>query len=155
MAACGYTAAITLGLVTVAVTLEVLGRVIGRSLLPWVVEVSEYSLPFATLVAAPWLLHRNEHVRLDVLFYLVPKQVGRALDFVANLLGLAVSAIFLWFGVKVVLASQAAGSMVLKILVFPEWWIFVPLPFCFLLLTIEFLRRLAVRPPPPQGGPHA
>jgi TRAP-type C4-dicarboxylate transport system permease small subunit len=32
--------------------------------------------------------------------------------------------------------------MVFKTLVFPEWWLFVPVPLCFALLAVEFLRRM-------------
>jgi hypothetical protein len=39
----------------------------------------------------------------------------------------------------------------MKSLVFPEWWLFVPVPICFLLLAGECARRL-VFPPPPTGG---
>ena len=33
----------------------------------WINEVSEYAMPIATLSAAPWLMWRNQHVRLDLL----------------------------------------------------------------------------------------
>jgi hypothetical protein len=35
--------------------------------------------------------------------------------------------------------------MVLKSVVFPEWWLYAPVPLCFGLLSVEFLRRLAGR----------
>ena len=37
----------------------------------------------------------------------------------------------------------------IKSLVFPEWWLFAPVPLCFALLAVECLRRL-LRP-----GAHA
>ena len=58
------------------VTLDVVMRNVGLGTLAWVNEVSEYSLPVATLLIAPWLLHRNQHVRLDVLLASVPKRLA-------------------------------------------------------------------------------
>ena len=39
----------------------------------WANEVSEYSLYLITLLTAPWLLRRGQHVRLDIILTLVPR----------------------------------------------------------------------------------
>jgi TRAP-type transport system small permease protein len=149
------TAALILGAMALAVTADVLARNIGLGTLPWVLEVSEYCLPLATFLAGPWLLYRNEHVRLDVLLRGLPPRQARALDITANLIGLAISAVFVVYGVRTALDSARQGSMVLKSVVFPEWWLFVPVAVCFGLLVIEFLRRLALRGAPMiSAGPH-
>ena len=62
-----------------------------------------------------------------------------------HLVGLAVSAILVVYGVRTILNSAAQSSMVFKSVVFPEWWLYVPVPICFALLTIEFVRRMAFR----------
>ena len=123
------------------VTVDVLARNLGLGTLPWILEVSEYGLPLATLLVAPWLLYRSEHVRLDVLFTALPPGVARALDRFSDLVGLAVSAVFVVYGARAVASSAQQGSLVIKSLVFPEWWLFAPVPPCFALLTIEFVRR--------------
>jgi TRAP-type C4-dicarboxylate transport system permease small subunit len=142
MQACGVLAALTIGAVALLVTGDVVARNIGLANLPWVVEISEYSLPLATFLAAPWLLYRNEHVRLDMLLGAVPRTAARLLDAAADLVGIAVSLVFVWYGVRVIADSRALGSMVFKTLVFPEWWLFVPVPLCFALLAVEFARRM-------------
>jgi TRAP-type C4-dicarboxylate transport system permease small subunit len=142
MQACGVLAAFVIGAVAVLVTGDVVARNVGLSSFPWVVEVSEYSLPLATFLAAPWLLYRNEHVRLDMLLGAVPRSAARLLDALAELIGIAVSLVFVWYGVRVIADSRALGSMVFKTLVFPEWWLFVPVPVCFALLAVEFVRRM-------------
>jgi TRAP-type C4-dicarboxylate transport system permease small subunit len=149
-------AALILGAMAVAVTVDVLARNVGLGTLPWVLEVSEYCLPLATFLVAPWLLHRNEHVRLDILLRALPRARARALDVAANLVGLAISAVLVVYGVRTALDSARQGSMVLKSVVFPEWWLFVPVAVCFGLLAVEFVRRLAARRAPAFGaGPHA
>ena len=133
-------AAILLGVTALAITLDVVARNVGLGTLPWILEVSEYVLPLATFLAAPWLLHRNEHVRLDVLLARLPW-----LNHVANLVGLGACGVLVVYGVRTILNSAAQGSMVFKSVVFPEWWLYAPVPLCFGLLSIEFLRRLAGR----------
>jgi TRAP-type transport system small permease protein len=132
--------ALLLGATALAITLDVIARNVGLGTLPWILEVSEYVLPAATFLAAPWLLYRNEHVRLDVLLRHLPW-----LHAVGNLVGLSVCGVLVVYGVRTILNSAAQNSMVLKSVVFPEWWLYAPVPLCFGLLSIEFLRRLASR----------
>jgi TRAP-type C4-dicarboxylate transport system permease small subunit len=139
-------AAIVLGLIAVLVTLDVVMRNIGLGTLPWVTEVSEYSLPLATFFIAPWLLHRNEHVRLDVLLARMPRRIAAAMERVADLIGLAISLVFVVFSVRLMADSARIGALVVKTLAFPEWWLFLPVPLCFALLAIEFVRRMVVPP---------
>jgi TRAP-type C4-dicarboxylate transport system permease small subunit len=133
-------AAVLLGATAFAVTLDVVARNLGLGTLPWILEVSELVLPLATFLVAPWLLYRNQHIRLDVLLGTWP-----GLRHVVHLVGLAVSAILVVYGVRTILNSAAQSSMVFKSVVFPEWWLYVPVPVCFGLLALEFLRRLAAR----------
>jgi len=135
-------AALLLGAMALLVTLDVVARNVGLGTLAWVNEVSEYSLPVATLLIAPWLLHRNEHVRLDVLLVLLPKSVSKILERCADVMGIAICAVFVWYGVRLILDSAGIGSMVVKTLAIPEWWQYALVPVCFFLLAVEFARRL-------------
>ena len=148
-------AALVLAVVALLVTIDVVARNVGLGTLPWINEVSEYSLPLATLLVAPWLLYRGQHVRLDVLVTTLPPSAGRALDRLADLVGLGVSAVFVVYGCKTIASSAQQGSLVIKALVFPEWWLFAPVPPCFALLAIEFVRRMVARAELAGTGPHA
>jgi TRAP-type transport system small permease protein len=140
--AMAWVAAVILGLMALAVTLDVAARNLGWGNTGWVVEVSEYSLPVATLLIAPWLLHRGEHVRLDVLLTMFPRRVALALERLANVLGILICTVFVWYGCKLILDSASLGSMVVKTLSIPEWWQYALVPVSFLLLAVEFARRL-------------
>lgn len=142
MQACGAAAAILVGLIVLLVCYDVIARNLGAHSLPWIVEVTEYALPLATFLAAPWLMYRNEHIRLDVLGASLSRARMAVVDRIAAGFGFAVSAVIAWYGVAVILDARAAGVLVIKSLVFPEWWLFVPVPLCFSLLALECLRRL-------------
>jgi TRAP-type C4-dicarboxylate transport system permease small subunit len=135
-------AAVLLGAMALLVTADVAARNLGLGTVPWVIDVTEYSLPLATFLVAPWLLHRGEHVRLDAVLTALPAPAARLLDRVADLLGLAICAVFIAYGMKAVSSSAAQGSMVIKAIVFPEWWLYAPVPACFAFLAVEFVRRL-------------
>lgn len=153
MQACGVGAALTIGVMALLVTLDVVARNTGLGSFPWVLEVSEYSLPLATFLAAPWLLHRNEHVRLDMLLTALPIKAARRLDRLADLIGLGVCAVFVWYGIAVIEDSMRLGSLVIKTLVFPEWWLFLPVTGSFALLAAEFARRMFGRAELASRGP--
>jgi TRAP-type C4-dicarboxylate transport system permease small subunit len=138
-------AALLLGALALLVTGDVIARNLGLGTIPWIVEVSEYGLPLATFLVAPWLLARGEHVRVDALWTVIPPRAARAFDRIADALGLGVSLVFTLYGARAIESSARQGSLVIKAVVFPEWWLYAPVPVCFGLLAIEFARRLLRR----------
>ena len=148
-------AALLLGLTALLVTGDVVARNLGLGTLPWILEVSEYVLPLATFLVAPWLLARGEHVRLDVLLTALPPRFARALGRVGDFVGLAVCAVFVVYGARAIASSAQQGSLVIKSIVFPEWWLYAPVPVCFALLAVEFVRRLQGHGALAGSGPHA
>ncbi len=152
--ACAIVAAALLGVTALLVTWDVAARNLGLGSLPWVLEVSEYVLPLATFLVAPWLLNRNQHVRLDALLVALPAGLARVLDRAADSLGLAVCVVFVIYGARAIESSARQGSLVIKSVVFPEWWLYAPVPVCFALLAVEFVGRLASRAPPAARGGH-
>ena len=47
-----------------------------------------------------------------------------------------------WYGAKMTIASYTSGAMTVKTMVTPEWWLLIPLPIAFALLSIEMLFRM-------------
>lgn len=148
----GGVAIATIGAITVLVCWDVLSRNLGHGNLPWILELTEYALPLATLMAAPWLMWRNQHVRLDVLEMVLSVRARARLDRVAAAVGVAVSAVLCGYGVVALLDSKRSGAVMLKALVFPEWWLYLPVPVGFALLALECARRLFARTPSAEGA---
>jgi TRAP-type C4-dicarboxylate transport system permease small subunit len=121
---------------------DVATRNTGLGGIPWSNEASEYVLYLLTLLSAPWLLRQSQHIRVDILLRALPPRVGWTLEWVGDLLGLACSLYFVWYGMRVLAASYAAGSVSIKTLVLPEWWLLAPMPLAFLLVAVEFLFRM-------------
>jgi TRAP-type C4-dicarboxylate transport system permease small subunit len=147
--------ALILGVVALLVTGDVVARNLGLGTLPWIIEATEYSLPLATFLIAPWLLYRGQHVRLDIVLTVLPPRAGGALERIADVIGVAISTVCVVYGVKTIASSAQQGSMVIKAVVFPEWWLYAPVPPCFALLAIEFVRRMLGPVPFSGTGPQA
>jgi len=127
---------------TLLIGADVAGRNLWLGGLPWSGEISEDILYLLTLLTAPWLLRQGRHIRVDILLRALPARTGWLLEWAGDLLGLACSLYFVWYGWEVLAASYRAGAISIKTLVTPEWWLLAPLPLVFLLLAVEFLFRM-------------
>lgn len=143
--ACGVAAGLLIGVMALLVTFDVVSRNLGFRSVTWILEITEYSLPLATLLAAPWLLSRNEHVKLDILARLLPAGGRRLTERFAALIALAVSVVLVWYSAAALQNTLVMNSVVIKNLTFPEWWLFAPLPLLFGLLALTCLRQLFKR----------
>jgi TRAP-type transport system small permease protein len=134
-------AALILLAMVVLVTADIVLRNTVRVGFAWANEITEYALYLITLLTAPWLLRRGQHVRIDMMLVLVPPRFAWMMEAVADLVGLAASLVLIWYGSVMTAQSARLGSLTIKNLVFPEWWLLAPLPICFALLAIEFVFR--------------
>ena len=141
LGACASLAAAIIGTMVVLVSYDVIARNLGLWSPGWMVDATEYGLPLATLLVAPWLASRGEHIRIDLVAMVLPKAAFQRLDRITSLGCAIVCAVTAWYSVGVAIEAYETGALVIKSVIFPEWWIFAPLPACFLLLALEFLRR--------------
>ena len=119
----------------------------GVAGLAWSNEISEGMLYLLTMLTAPWLLRRGQHIRVDILLRAVPNRVGWIFEWITDTVGLACCLVIAFYGARAALASYKAGSMSIKTLITPEWWLLSVLPVAFLALSLEMLfrmRRLAL-----------
>jgi TRAP-type transport system small permease protein len=110
--------------------------------LAWSNEVSESMLYLITMLSAPWLLRRGQHIRVDIVLVAIPKQAAWYCEWVADALALVCCLVLMAYGWSAATASYKAGSMAIKTLITPEWWALAPLPVAFGLLAIEVLFRM-------------
>ena len=134
-------AALTLLAMVVLVSTDIVLRNLTRSGFPWANEVSEYALYVITLLTAPWLLRRGQHVRIDLVLTYVPARAAWLMEAAADVLGFLVCLVMMRYGIKMTIDSALLGSITIKNLVFPEWWLLWPLPACFALIAAEFVFR--------------
>ena len=151
MQACGMAAALVIGVMVVLVGYDVLARNLRLPSPGGIAEASEYGLALATLLAAPWLLWSEQHVRLDLLQMSMSERAWARLYRVAAALCLLISAVLGWYSVAVIADLRTSGAVVMKSFTFPEWWVYVPAPLCFGLMALEAVRQLLRGPRPKQA----
>ena len=110
--------------------------------LAWSTEVSELMLYLITMCMAPWLLRQGQHIRVDVMLQAIPPKLAWSLEWLGDLIGLACCVVIAWYGTQAAWSSFQSGAVNIKTLVTPEWWALAPLPFVFVLLSIEMLFRM-------------
>src|SRR5437762_14350452 len=120
----------------VIVTADILLRNLTRTGFSWANEVTEYALYLITLLTAPWLLRRGQHVRIDMMLVIVPPLLAWACEAAADLVGLAASLVLVWYGTVMTAQSARLGSLTIKHLVFPEWWLLALLQICFVVVAL-------------------
>ena len=69
-------AALVLFAMVAIVTADVAARNVIGAGIAWANEISEYALYVMTLLTAPWLLRRGQHVRLDIVLTFVPSRMS-------------------------------------------------------------------------------
>jgi TRAP-type C4-dicarboxylate transport system permease small subunit len=147
-AACGrlfdafaMAAALTLLAMVIVVTADIVLRNTVLRGFVWANEVSEYALYLMTLLTAPWLLRRGQHVRLDLILTVVPHRIAWLMEAAGDILGFIVCVVLIRYGTGMAYDSWRLGAITIKNLVFPEWWLLAPLPVTFALLAFEFVFR--------------
>ena len=121
---------------------DVLLRNVGAGGIPPSNELCEYGLYLTTILAAPGLLRRGQHIRVDIVLQAMPPRLAWYFEWIGDIVGIVCCIFFVWYGVRVTLASYAAGAVSIKTLVLPEWWIMAPMPVAFLMLAVEFIFRM-------------
>ena len=93
---------------------DVLLRNVGAGGVPPSNELSEYGLYLTTILAAPSLLRRGQHIRVDILLRVIPPRLAWCFEWIGDIIGAVCCVYFVWYGARVTLASYAAGAVSIK-----------------------------------------
>ena len=124
------------------ITYDVVTRSLFGWASPWAFDLSEYSLVWMTFLAAPWILLRDGHVRVEILVDSMGRRKQRAIGAAVSVIGLIVCAILAWrTGIAAVEYAQNDVRMG-RIWNIPRIYPYVVVPFGSAALTLAFLARL-------------
>jgi TRAP-type C4-dicarboxylate transport system permease small subunit len=127
-------------LLTALILVDVGARTLRILSIPWSLEASEYMLYAITFLGAPWVLREQGHIAIELLVERLAPAARRAVRRVTDVLGAAVCAMLSYYACRVLWRSYAAGTMVQKSFVFPEWYVFAIVPPVTLILLAIYLR---------------
>jgi len=151
--AAGYTRlieglAVLAGLIIAAVCLliawDVIARNIGLQPPASTVALTEYSLLYFTMAAAPWLVRTRGHIIVEVLHARLAGVSRRVIDKLILAICFSVSVIVCVLAGILMVEAWQRGEIEIRSLNMPRWLLFAPLAVSFALMATEFL-RLAIR----------
>lgn len=128
--------------VFVLIVTSVLMRLVG--LQPWIYStvLVEYGLLWFTMLAAPWLARNKGHVFIDAVTQMLPARAQWLLAKLVYLGCVGISVTILYFSTRLLITAIVQQQIDTRAVDMPEWSLLAPIPLCFLLLAIEFLRFL-------------
>ncbi len=129
---------------TAWISLEVFLRALGFGTMLGVVDFTEYSIYSIALLSAPWILHKNGHVRILIVTERLPQRWQAGLGILTDLLSAVVCVVLAYFAAINFLTSVERNEMIFGELIIPEWWLQWQAPVAFGLLAIGFLREIAL-----------
>jgi C4-dicarboxylate transporter DctQ subunit len=111
---------------------------------PWLYSsvLVEYGLLWFTMLAAPWLARNKAHVFIDAITQMLPPAVQQVLAKFVYLVCVVMSFVVCYYSSSLFITAVAEGQIDTRAVDMPLWALYAPIPPCFLLVGIEFLRFL-------------
>ncbi len=124
------------------IALDVILPLVGIQ--PWdgTLGVVEYGLLWFTILAAPWLARIKGHVFIDAVAEMLPpgaKKVTSKIAYLVAITGSLMLAYFSWLLMVEAFIDENIDERSIELML---WWLYAPMPICFALVAIEFIRYL-------------
>jgi TRAP-type C4-dicarboxylate transport system permease small subunit len=122
------------------ITFEVIARYAFNAPTIWVTDLSEYTMLYATFLAAPWLVREGGHVQVDFLLSRLSPRQQHALAVATCLLAAAASSVLLWQSIEATWDTFSRNQHMARAWAIPRWTILAIIPVGSFFLVIEWLR---------------
>lgn len=142
IAALAYFAGVATLLMFALVIVDVLAREVVGGSLNYTIGVVEYLLLYFTMFAAPYLVRTRGHVYIEALITRLPVPVQRVLEKIVYAICALTTGIFAYMSFLLLGEILESGVIDIRGIDFPGWLAVAPLPLCYGLVAIEFLRYL-------------
>ena len=126
----------------VMIVVDVLMRITGLEPFIFILTTVEYILLWFTMLAAPYLLRIKGHVFIDAVTQFLPPTIKLGVAKLVYLLGIIACCIYGYHLVILLVESLQSGELDMRSFEIPIWILFLPMPLCFFMCAIEFVRYL-------------
>lgn len=138
--------AVIAGVLITAMTLGVAVSVVTRygfkMSVGWATEMIEYFLYTAVLLATPWVLKHDKHVRVDVVLNMLKPKNRRWLNLITDVAGLIAALVFCYYGCLAVHENFVKGTLMVKVLPVPKYVPLSVVPIMSVTLIYQFCLRI-------------
>ena len=135
----GILAGILLIFSVISISVGVASRYLLGRPMAWVVEISEYSIVYITFLIAAWVLKREGHVRMDLVFNRLKPRTQHMMGIITSMISAIVCFILFWYGLKVAWELFQTRYFTPTILAAPKFVIVAIIFIGSLLLFFQFL----------------
>ncbi len=137
-------ASVMVAAVVVLIVVDVSMRTAGLRPPIFSSAVSEYSLIYMTMLAAPWLVRERGHVRIDSFIKGLAPAPQRGLERVLIIICIALCMTATYLSAEFAIDFWRKGTLDIRSIEIPRALLFVPLVIGFGLCALEFLRLLLI-----------
>lgn len=125
------------------IVIDVSIRTIGFSPPLFTSTVVEYALLYVAMCSAPWLVRQKGHVAIEAVVSILPPPVRELLAKVVYCVCALVSFYFAWLSIELFVEAIETGNLDVRGIDMPYWLQFLPMPFGYALVGLEFVMFLA------------
>jgi TRAP-type C4-dicarboxylate transport system permease small subunit len=108
----------------------------------WTIDVACIILLYITMFAAAWVQRDDGHVSIDFIFQFISSKSQVKLHIFNSIVCVLCFAVVVVYGFKEALTAYRMGLVANMPLEPPKWILTISIPIGFLLLLIQFLRRI-------------
>ncbi len=137
-------ASIIVGAVFVLIVVDVSMRTAGLRPPVFSSALSEYSLIYVTMMAAPWLVRERGHVRIDSFMSFLPPAGKRLVERILIVVCIGLCLMATYLAADFAVEFWRKGDIDIRSIEIPRAFLFVPLVLGFFLCAVEFLRLLLI-----------
>ena len=137
-------ASIMIGAVFVLIVVDVSMRTAGLRPPVFSSALSEYSLIYVTMLAAPWLVRERGHVRIDTFLSFLPPAGKLLVERILIVVCIGLCLVTAYLAADFAIEFWRKGDIDIRSIEIPRALLFVPLVLGFFLCAVEFLRLLLI-----------
>ena len=126
----------------VMIVIDVLMRITGLEPFIFIMTTIEYIFLWFTMLAAPYLLRIKGHVFIDAVTQFLPPAIKSAVAKLVYVLCITGCCIYGYQLTGLLVEALQSGELDMRTYEVPIWLLFIPMPLCFFMCVIEFLRYL-------------
>ena len=127
--------------IIVTLVLDITLRTTVSQTLGPVTDLDRLLLVWIPFLGGAWLLRREGHVNVDVVFAKLPRTPQSIFMIFFSIIGIIIGILMVWFGGTLTIELIQRDSRTLDILETPMWVYQIPIPIGGLLLAGQFVRR--------------
>lgn len=128
--------------VTFSICYSIFARATQLPNMIWIVQFSEYSMLWITFLGTAWLLPRDKHISLRIIMIRLSPKATKVFRLFHDILGILLCTAFFYYCIISTWDLYARNIVDVQAIDVPKALVVMVIPLGFLLLTLQFIRRL-------------